>query len=290
MEDYLLGLYEKSMPGDLTLEQKLVEAGKAGFDYMELSIDETDDRLARLEWSNDEIQKLLAAEYETGIPIKSICLSGHRRFPLGHPDPDVQQKSLAIMQNAITLSAKLGVRIIQIAGYDIYYGETSKQTQENFARNLKISAKMAARQGVILAFETMETEFINTVKKAMYWVEKVQSPYLQVYPDIGNLTNSAVKYGSDVLEDLCSGRGHLAALHLKETLPGVFREVPYGTGHVNFSAAAAQAFKLGISMFVGEFWYTGEENWRQILKDNNVFLRDALHDGYAASLEVKVYV
>lgn len=282
MEDYLLGLYEKSMPGDLTLEEKLVEAGKAGFDYMELSIDETDDRLARLEWSDEEIRKLLAAEYETGIPIKSICLSGHRRFPLGHPDPDVQQKSLAIMQNAITLSAKLGVRIIQIAGYDIYYGETSKQTKENFAKNLQISAKMAARQGVILAFETMETEFINTVKKAMYWVEKVQSPFLQVYPDIGNLTNSAIKYGSDVLEDLCSGHGHLAALHLKETLPGVFREVPYGTGHVNFSAAAAQAFKLGIGMFVGEFWYTGEENWRQILKDNNVFLRDALHDGYEA--------
>jgi len=28
--------------------------------------------------------------------------------------------------------------------------------------------------------------------------------------------------------------GHIAAMHLKETLPGKFREIPYGTGHVDF--------------------------------------------------------
>ena len=39
----------------------------------------------------------------------------------------------------------------------------------------------------MLAFETMETPFINTVEKAVYWVNKVNSPYLAVYPDLGNM-------------------------------------------------------------------------------------------------------
>ena len=51
MKEYRLGLYEKSMPSSLTLEQKLTEAKAAGFDYLELSIDETDAKLARLDWS-----------------------------------------------------------------------------------------------------------------------------------------------------------------------------------------------------------------------------------------------
>lgn len=92
-------------------------------------------------------------------------------------------------------------------------------------KNLKKSVEMAERAGVILGFETMETEFMNTVEKAMKYVTLVDSPYLNVYPDIGNLTNAACTYKNDVLEDLRLGQGHLAAMHLKETVPGVFREV-----------------------------------------------------------------
>ena len=69
-------------------------------------------------------------------------------------------------------------------------------------------------------------------------------------------------YQSDVLEDMELGRGNLTSLHLKETLPGRFREVPYGTGHVDFEAAINKAWNLGVRRFVTEFWYTGNENWK----------------------------
>ncbi|MEI8200386.1 MAG: L-ribulose-5-phosphate 3-epimerase [Eubacteriales bacterium] len=276
MNQYLLGLYEKGMPGTLTLPEKLEETKAAGFDYMELSIDETDEKLARLDWSDMEIHTLHSAMEETGIPIKSICLSGHRRFSLGDPDPAVQKEGLEIMNKAILLAAKLGVRIIQIAGYDVYYSSSNEKTRGDFEKNLVLSVQMAALEGVILAFETMETEFINTVAKAMAWVTAINSPYLQVYPDIGNITNASLQYGTDVLQDMEYGRGHLSAVHLKETRPGIFREIPYGSGHVNFTAAAAKALQLGVRMFVGEFWYTGEENWRELLQKNNDFLREEL--------------
>jgi L-ribulose-5-phosphate 3-epimerase UlaE len=129
---------------------------------------------------------------------------------------------------------------------------------------------------VTLAFETMETEFMNTVGKAMAWVRKADSPYLQVYPDLGNITNAAVAAGRDPLADLREGRGHIAALHLKETKPGIFREVPYGAGHVRFAESAAVALKLGVRLFVGEFWYTGEPDWRKTLASSERFLRQAL--------------
>lgn len=273
MREYLLGLYEKSMPNDLSLPEKLRETKAAGFDYLELSVDETAEKLARLDWDDEMIHALNQAQAQTGIPIKSMCLSGHRKFPLGSEQEEIVVASLEIMEKAVILASKLGIRIIQLAGYDTYYDEGNSRTRAIFGENLKKATAMAAKEGIMLGFETMETPFMNTVGKAMEWVREIYSPYLQVYPDVGNLTNASLLHEEDVVVDLEKGAGHLVAVHLKETVPGAYREIPYGTGHVDFARVVQAAWDLGVRMFVGEFWYTGESNWREINHENNLFLR-----------------
>ncbi len=264
---YSLGLYEKSMPASLSWREKLEAAGAAGYDFIEMSIDETDDKLARLDMSQQERLELLGLMAETGVPIQTMCLSGHRRFPLGSEDPEKAAKSLEIMHKAIQLADDLGIRIIQLAGYDVYYESSSLATKKRFSENLKKAVDMASQAGVLLGFETMETEFMNTVEKAMKYVTLVNSCYLNVYPDIGNLTNAAETYKNDVLEDLQLGRGHIVAMHLKETVPGKFREIPFGTGHVAFDQAVQAVWSMGVRRFVTEFWYTDSLDWLQDIKD-----------------------
>ena len=263
--EYTLGLYEKSMPSDLSWEQKMLSAKEAGFDYIEISIDETDAKLARLDMSKEERLELVRLMMVTGVPIRSMCLSGHRKYPLGSNDPEVEKRGMEIMEKAIQLAEDLGIRIIQLAGYDVYYEESSFETKKRFLKNLKKATHMAEKAGVVLGFETMETEFMNTVEKAMKYTTLVDSPYLNVYPDIGNITNAAIEYKNDVLEDMMIGKGHLCAMHLKETVPGKFREIPFGTGHVNFKEAINLAWQLGIRKYVTEFWYVGNENWKEDL-------------------------
>ncbi len=60
---------------------------------------------------------------------------------------------------------------------------------------------MAAEAGIIIGFETMETEFMNTVQKAMEYVAAVSSAYLEVYPDIGNITNAVSGKKEAVMKD-----------------------------------------------------------------------------------------
>lgn len=194
-----------------------------------------------------------------------MCLSGHRKYPLGSGSSDICAKGMDIMEKAIQLAEDLGIRIIQLAGYDVYYEKSSTDTEERFGKNLKKAVEMAAGAGVMLGFETMETEFMNTVGKAMAYVDDVGSPFLNVYPDLGNITNAAISYGTDVMADLETGRGHLAAMHLKETLPGRFREIPFGTGHVDFEAGIRKAWELGVRRFVTEFWYVGNPDWKEDL-------------------------
>jgi L-ribulose-5-phosphate 3-epimerase len=276
--EYTLGLYEKAMPTALSVAEKLNASGEAGYDFMELSIDETDEKLARLDWPDGTISSLRRDIEASGVPISSICLSGHRRFPLGDLDESVRARGFEIMEKAIALAARLGVRVIQLAGYDVYYKPGNDETLSFFAKNLERAVELAAARAVTLAFETMETPFLNTVEKAMTWVSRIDSPWLAVYPDLGNITCAADGDGERVRADLEAGHGHLAALHLKETKPGVFREVPYGSGHVDFRSGIAVAWNLGVRMFNAEFWWTpavGKE-WPALLRANAIFLRSRI--------------
>lgn len=263
--DWQLGVYEKALPSNLSWEEKLKAAGELGFDFVEISIDETDEKLARLNMSQQERRDLVEVMVATGVPIRTMCLSGHRKYPLGSENPATEARSLEIMDKALQLAVDLGIRIIQLAGYDVYYEESTEKTVARFGKNLQKAVDMAAAHGVLLGFETMETPFMNSVTKAMAYVKKINSPYLHVYPDLGNVTNAMAASGGSVLQDLSNGAGSLIAMHLKETRPGVFRDMDFGAGHVDFSAGIAGAWSQGVRRFTLECWYHGEQNWTERL-------------------------
>jgi predicted hexulose-6-phosphate isomerase len=269
-------LYEKALPGNLSFSQKLELTRNSGFDWLEVSIDETDEKQERLYWSDREIWDLKTAIRDTGVPILTLCLSGHRKYPLGSHDPAIRRKGLEIMDRAVALSAELGVRVIQLAGYDVYYEESDEQTCFNFCENLELAVLSASRMGVCLGFETMETPFLDTVGKGMRYVHMINSPYLGMYPDIGNLKNAACVYGSDVVSDIKTGAGHIFAAHLKETEPGVYRNKRFGCGHTEYEGCIAELLREGVRMFTGEFWYLGEEDWQTNVKDSASFLRNKI--------------
>lgn len=269
MKSYQIGLYEKAIPKTMTWAEKLLCAKDAGFDYVEISIDETDDRLERLHWSAEERREVCYMMEKIGTPIRSMCLSAHRKYPMGSHDPELRRRSMEIMTGAIQLSEDLGIRTIQLAGYDVYYEQGDGETRRWFSENLQRAADQAASAGILLGFETMETPFMNTVEKAMNYVRLLDSPYLGVYPDLGNITNAAKSCGTDVQDDLEIGRGHLIAMHLKETLPGVFREVPFGTGHVDFEAGIRKAWSLGVRRYVTEMWDVGRDSWKADIQAAN---------------------
>lgn len=111
---------------------------------------------------------------------------------------------MEILKGAIELASELGIRTIQLAGYDVYYETGDGDTRRWFEENLRAAVDRSAAMGVVLGFETMETAFMNTVGKAMEHVNRINSPYLGVYPDLGNITNAALDAGTSVQEDLRS--------------------------------------------------------------------------------------
>ena len=279
MARYALGLYEKAMPGTMTIGEKLECAKECGYDYVELSVDETDEKLARLDWTKEERLALVTEMYRVGLPLRSMCLSGHRKYPFGAKNPEVRKRGMEIMEKAIDLADDLGIRTIQLAGYDAYYEKDQWEgSRQAFLENLTKATEMAAAKGISMGFETMETPFMNTVWKSMFYVNHIDNPWLGVYPDCGNLTNAAVADGSSVTDDLYSGRGHVIAMHLKATKPGLFRDMVFDdpTSHVDFEADIARAWSLGVRRYVTEMWYLGSDKWKDDIHTANRTMRAIL--------------
>lgn len=256
-EDIKLGIYEKALPYGTGWDEKLAIAERLGFQFVEISIDETDERLARLDWTLVERRAFNRTIVESPLTVPTMCLSGHRRFPLGSHDPEIRKKALCVMEKAIRFAVDSGIRTIQLAGYDVYYEDGDGDTRNWYLENMQKSLDMAAREQVMLAMEIMDHPFMNSILKFMNMKKILDSPWFTVYPDVGNLS----AWGNDVGEELTLSRNQIVALHLKETLAvttghhGTFKEVPFGTGCVDFPGVFAKLKELGYAgPFLIEMW------------------------------------
>lgn len=257
MRNNPLGIYEKALPASLNWPERLALAKACGFDFVEMSIDETDVRLSRLDWSGKERKKFARAALDTGIRVPTMCLSAHRRFPFGSHDPKVREQALQIMHKAIRLAQDVGIRTIQLAGYDVYYEEPDESTRHHFEAGLQCAVQCAAAAQVMIAVEIMDTPFMNSIGKWQAWEARIRSPWFTVYPDVGNLG----AWGNDIDGELHRGIDRIAAIHLKDTLPvtpdfpGKFRDVPFGDGCVDFVKVFRTLKELNYrGTFLVEMW------------------------------------
>ncbi len=246
-----VGLYEKALPADWPWEKRLTKAAEAGYDYIDISIDESDNRLDRLDWSAPKRVALRQTIANTGVSILTMCLSAHRKYPLGSHSPKVRQQGLEIFRKAIEFAGDIGVRIIQVMGYDVFYEPSDDQTKANFIDNLQQGVCWAGRAGVMLGLENVDNPFLESVEKGLRLVHELNSPWFHLYPDMANLAAA----GYNPPDELSLAKGHLLAVHVKDALPGVIRGVPFETGIVPFGETFQTLARIGFSGPLGvEMW------------------------------------
>ncbi len=225
-----IGIYEKAINKKFSWEEKIKIAKDAGFNFIEISIDETDDKIARLDWSDKEINELKSLLDKHGMYFNSMCLSGHRKYPFGSADANTRKKAMEIMYKAIDFAKKFNIAVIQLAGYDVYYEESTEESKKHFVEGLKEAVRYAHERCIMLAFEVMDTPFMGTIERAVTYVNIINSPWLKVYPDVGNLS----QFSKDPCKEIKDNKQHIVAYHLKETKPNTFRDLDFGTGDVKF--------------------------------------------------------
>lgn len=269
MKTFPIGIYEKALPLDVDWYKRLTLARFAGFDFVEISVDESDERLLRLDWSARERANLRGAIADTGIRIPTMCLSGHRKFPLGSKSPRIRQRAFDIMHKAIDFAVDMGVRVIQLAGYYVYYEDHDEGSLQRYQDGLAKALERASQANVMLALENVDGNDVDSITQAMYFVNAFKSPWFQVYPDIGNLA----EHGLDVCAELELAREHLIGIHVKDTRPGEPRRVPFGEGTVPFVDAFRKLAEMNFNgPVLLEMWNDDSPEAMEIVRQSRLWV------------------
>lgn len=238
-----LGIYEKALAWHDDWDRLFADARAAGFSFVDISVDETEQRRARLDWSAETRDQVRKAAARNGIQLGGLCLSVHRSVGPGSADPEVRAEADRIFVKGIELCRDLGVPVLQVAGYYAHYEPADPQQRSRYVDALRRAIPHAARAGVLLGIENVDGTDVTSISRGMNIVREIGSPWLQMYPDVGNIAEQQL----DELEELRAGRGHMLALHLKDVRVGEPRRVPMGEGIANFPKAFAELAEQGWS-------------------------------------------
>lgn len=274
-----MGLYEKALPAAMSWEERLAAAGQAGYDYVEISIDETDERLARLDWSAAERTALRSSIANTGVRIMTMCLSAHRKFALGSHSPEIRQQGQEILYKAIQFAGDIGLRVVQVMGYDVFYEASDGETRAHFMEGLQFGTRIAGQAGVMLGLENLDTPFVENVSQGLAIIREINSPWLRLYPDMGNLAAA----GYSPPDELKQAKDQILGIHVKDANPKVIRGIPFGEGIVPFQETFRTLAETG-------FWgMLGIEMWGHMHADQDPIVAAASARQFVDSLVTEAW-
>lgn len=259
------GLYEKSICTSWNWEDKFALVKDAGYDYFEIAIDGTEEKLSRLT-NMDEMRLIRKMSEKYDMPLYTFAFTANRFYPLGETNAEIRGKGVELLNRACDFAAYVGAKTINIAAYDVYEKQGTPETKALFIDSMQRCADYAASRGVIISLETMDSHFIDTTKEALNYVHLIDSPYVQIGVDPGNIT----AMGHNPITDIPVGGRHIVEVEFKDTKLGDVRDIDLGTGIVDFD---------GVFKMLGEIGYQGFlafETWAHEDPANHYKIFDAI--------------
>lgn len=269
----VFGVYEKALRPD-SFEAMFETTAACGYNAFELSLDSTDQRLARLNWSAAERQAVREAAANSGVKLLTTCLSGGKRYPLGSSDPEMVRKGLEMTEKAINLCGELGIRVIQLSGFDVYNQEPrTADTQKRYVENLFKCVRMAEKACVTLAIEPVEGNLL-AVRDTMQVIHAINSCWLQLYPDVANINS----LGIDPIRELPYGAGHIVAVHMRDSIMDCYdATIPFGTGCLDFEGVFQQLMDMQFcGPLVVEMWNTEAPDDRERIIQARTYMEQCI--------------
>ena len=180
-----------SFQSGMTIAECIAMANDAGYDGIELSLDEEGE--LSLNSGEKEVLRIKRIAEDEGIEIASLATGLYWKYPVTSSDPGIRQKSKDIVKKQLAIAAYLGTDGIlvvpgAVAGFDpkgevVQYDVAYNRALEAFTE-LKAEAESAK---ISICLENVWNKFLLSPLEMRDFVDKINSPYVGVYLDVGNI-------------------------------------------------------------------------------------------------------
>lgn len=242
-----------SFRGGLTAREYIEMAKDAGYDGIEFGLDETG--IVGLDSSDEDIRELKRIAEGEGIETPSLATGLYWRYPFTSSDRNTREKAKSIVRRQLDLAALLGADTILVVpglvGADfIPDGEV---TEYDVAYDLALEAFMELKEyaeevKVNIGLENVWNKFLLSPLEMRDFVDKIDSPYVGVYFDVGNVLYSG--YPEHWVKILGSRIKKVHFKDFKVSVGNISGFVDLLSGDVNYPAVVEELKKVGYEDYV----------------------------------------
>lgn len=242
-----------SFPEGMAIAECARTAKAAGFDGIELSLNETGE--LGLQTGEKEALKLKALIHDTGLEIAGLATGLYWSYAMTSESAANRTKAVDICKKQLELAAVLGADTILVipgaVGVDFIPGCEVVSYDKAYDRALEAISALAAeaeQAGVSIGIENVWNKFLLSPLEMRTFIDAAGSDYVGSYLDVGNVVHSGYP------EQWISILGHrIKKVHFKDyrrDAGGLHGFVDLLAGDVNYPAVVEALREIGYDSYV----------------------------------------
>lgn len=242
-----------SFSGDKKISECITIAKKAGFDGIELSLNESGE--LGLQSTEKEVREIQAQLADADLEIAGLATGLYWDYPMTSENPALREKAVDVCKKQLELAAQFGVDTILVipgaVGVDFIPGSEVVDYERAYERALESISKLvpfAESAGVSIGIENVWNKFLLSPLELRSFIDEIGSSYVGSYFDVGNaLQNGYPEQWVRILGN------HIKKVHFKDyrrQAGGLHGFVDLLAGDVNYPAVMDALNAIGYDNYV----------------------------------------
>lgn len=187
-----MGISVWSFPTEMSLGEIFETAKKAGFEGVEVSLDEIGE--ISLESTAEDMEKVKTLAERAGIKLYSVATGLYWKYSLTSNDDEIRSKAKNIVRKQLQVAKWLGCDTILVVpgavGVDFIPGFEVVDYDIAFRRSKEALMELkedAEKLGVRIAVENVWNKFLISPLEMRNFIDEFNSEYICSYFDVGNV-------------------------------------------------------------------------------------------------------
>ncbi|MGG3282221.1 sugar phosphate isomerase/epimerase family protein [Paenibacillus solani] len=184
-----------SFSGETSITDCIRLAKEAGFDGIELSLDQTGE--LSLQSGDKEVQRITEQLKDADLEIAGLATGLYWDYPMTSDDPAIRDKAMDVCKKQLELAAAFGVDAILVipgaVGVDFIPGSAVTDYELAYERAQESIRKLvpyAQSAGVSIAIENVWNKFLLSPLELRTFIDEIGSNYVGSYFDVGNVVHN----------------------------------------------------------------------------------------------------
>lgn len=183
----LKGINQWCYPAGTPLEKVFEYSRDAGFDAVELNVNEPGDVGLTMETTKDEALQIVELASSYGLKLRSISTALLWKYPLSHRSESVREQGRQVVEKQLELAETMGIDTVLVVPGVVDENTSYEECYDRSRIELEKLIPLAEEYQVNIGIENVWNKFLLSPLEMARYIDEFQSDYVGAYFDVGNV-------------------------------------------------------------------------------------------------------